>query len=50
MYETGITVAKLWPKNHKESILHILKPSYMSYKFNNINLQNLYEEGGNVIW
>lgn len=35
-------------KNHKESILHILKPSYMSYKFNNINLQNLYE-GGNVI-
>lgn len=37
-------------KDHGKSILHILRPSYILYKFNNINLQNLYDRDNNMIW
>lgn len=44
MHETGRIVAKLWQTDHRESILHILQPSYILYKYNNSNLQNLHDE------
>ena len=37
-------------KDHGKSILHILRPSSILYKFNNINLQSLYDKDNNMIW